>query len=147
MAEEFIVHGDAESLIIYILKNLTPELVDQNIKFSTDLIGYTAGSRHVEVSQEGSSKAGWNIINKPRVDISVRAERRSVARAIAEVIEASIFRAVGTQYAGCSLSQVKEETGIMRVPDIQEVNSHRYLFALRLVVLQDTESLSNPFLD
>lgn len=145
MAEEMVVHGDVESLIFHICKNLTPELAGHNITFSTDLVGYTAGQRHVEISQEGGTKSNWNIIDKPRIDFAVRAERRSIARAIADVLEGSMFRAVGTRFAGCSLSRVVEEAGITRVPDKEEVASHRYIFSLRLTVLPD-ESNTNPFL-
>lgn len=140
---DMLVHGDAEALVRHILKNLTPELAGKNITFSTDLKGYTEGDRWVVVSQEGSSKALFNVINKPRIDIEVRSESRTVSKDIAEFAEASIFRAVGVSAWGCTLSNVSEETGIVRVPDKEEDASHRYLFALRLTCQLHPESLES----
>lgn len=140
---ELIRHGDAEALVVHILTNLTPELSGIALPFrvSTDLVGYNEGNRWIEVSQEGSAKSNWNIINKVRVDVSVRAESRNVARDAAEIAEASIFRAVGASAFGSTLSQVTEETGILRVPDVREDVSHRYIFSLRLVLMIDLASM------
>ena len=138
---EMIIHGDAEALVRHIFVNLTPELVGKNITFSTDLVGYQEGDRWVVVSQEGSSKALWNIINKPRIDFEVNAESRSAAKDIAEICEASIFRAVGVSAYGATLTAVREETGPTRVPDKEQDASHRYVFALRLTCYLHPDSL------
>lgn len=135
MPGEFIRHGDAEALVIQII-NDTPEL-PEDFRVSTDLRGYSPTDRWVVVTQEGSSKAQWNVINKPRIDIEVRSERQSLSRDAAEIIEASIFRAVGVSAYGATLSQVKEEMGITRLPDKTEDVSYRYIFSLRLVVMID----------
>lgn len=140
---DMLIHGDSEALILHILKNLTAELVGKNITFSTDLNGYTEGDRWVVVSQEGGSKTLWNVINKPRIDIEVRSESRTVSKDISEIAEASIFRAVGVSAWGCTLTEVKEETGIVRVPDKEEDSSHRYLFALRLTCYLHPDSLES----
>lgn len=135
MADPFVLHGDAEALIIHILRNLTPELVSYNLDgISTTLRGYKEGKRWIMVSQEGSSKALWNVLNKPRVDLDIRTkDTTSVAKQIAERAEASIFRAVGTEAHGAKLCSVKEEMGITRIPDVREEASARYVFSLRLV--------------
>lgn len=147
MADPFNLHGDVEALVIDILKNLTPELSTAGIeKISSDLKGYTSGMRWVMVSQEGSSKAQWNVINKPRIDVEVRAERRTVAKDIAEILEASLFRSVGVSGFGVTISRVVEETGITRIPDKEEDGTTRYLFAVRLTCMLHPESMTNTFL-
>lgn len=139
--EPFVQHGDSEALVIHILKNLTPEFDGKNVLVRADLIGYAEGQRYIVVSQEGSSKAVWNVLNKPRVDCQVRAESRTAARDISEIAEASIFRAVGVSAYGATLSSVKEEMGITRIPDKEQETSTRYVFSLRLVCTIHPESL------
>lgn len=147
MADPFNLHGDAEALVIHVCKNLTPELASANItKVSSDLKGYTAGMRWVMVSQEGSSKALWNVINKPRMDVEVRAERRTIAKDIAEILEASIFRSVGISGYGTTITRVVEETGITRIPDKEESGTSRYLFSVRLTCMLHPDSMTNTFL-
>jgi len=141
VTQPFVRHGDAEALCIEIAKNHTPELASANFMVSTDLRGYDSGMRWIVLSQEGGSKAGWNVINKPRIDFEVRSESRNTSRDVAEILEASFFRAIGTKAWGCSLSQVKEETGILRIPDKLEDVSFRYIFSLRLVVMIDEASM------
>lgn len=144
MADPFNQHGDAEAAIVHVLKNLTPELAGKSITVRPDLIGYQSGSRWIMVSQEGSSKAQWNVINKPRIDIEVRAEKRSVAKDMAEIAEASIFRSIGTSAVGVTISQVKEEMGITRVPDKEVTAVSRYIFSVRLTCNLHPDSLQ-PF--
>ena|SRR5688572_1910034 len=146
MADPFIAHGDTEALVVHIFKNLTPELVGSGFTFATDLKGYTQGMRWVWVSQEGTSKAQWNVINKPRIDVDVRGERRTVVKDAAEILEASIFRSVGVSGFGLTISRVVEETGITKVPDKEEESSYRYIFSLRLVCNFDPDSMVNTFL-
>src|SRR5690554_5710778 len=141
MADPMNIHGDAEALCRHVLVNLTPEFTGKNITVSTDLVDYHEGDRWIVVSQEGSSKAQWNVINKPRIDFEVRAESRNVAKDIAEVAEASMFRAVGVSAWGCTLTMVKEEMGPTRVPDKEEDASNRYLFSLRLACTLHPDSL------
>lgn len=135
-----IIHGDAEALIVDILTFHTPELDDFNPKISTDLRGYTEGVRWVMVTAEGGSKALWNVINKPRIDIEVRAERRDVAHDIAQICHGSIFRAVPHSAYGATLSEAKEELGLVNVPDKEEESGYRYLFSLRIVCNIDPDS-------
>jgi hypothetical protein len=136
---ELIVHGDAEALIVSVLHDQTPELAPYSARVATDLRGYTAGSRWMMITIEGASMAQWNVLHKPRLDVEVRAERRDVAQKMAQIALASIFRAVGYQYAGAFLSEVKLETGLLNVPDKDEEESYRYIFAIRLTctVAQD----------
>lgn len=133
--DEFVRHGDAEALIIKILEE-TPEL-PAGVRVSSDLRGYDASLTWVTVAQEGSNKAQWNAINKPRIDVDVRSTRRSLARDVAEICEASIFRAINARAFGASVSQVKEEMGITRIPDSKDDVSYRYVFSLRVVMMID----------
>lgn len=146
MPDPFVRHGDAEALIIHILRDLTPELDEFDLDgISTTLRGYSEGKRWIMVSQEGSSKALWNVINKPRIDLDVRGEGdTSVVRDIAEIAEASIFRAKGAEAYGAKLCSVKEEMGITRIPDVREEASARYVFSLRLTCTVVPESESTP---
>jgi hypothetical protein len=130
---EYIEHGDAEAAIVDILVNLTPELnfVSGTPTISTNLVGYTVGDRWVCVIQEGSFEE-WPIIDRPRIDFEVYAERRSVARDIAAICLASVKYQMGRYRGfGLFLSDARVEQGLTRVPDkLQE--SVRYVFAVRL---------------
>lgn len=129
---QYIPFGDAEAAVVDILLNETPELdFPGKPTIQTNLIGYTAGARWIEVSQQGTLRR-WPKIDRPRVDVEVFAERRSVAKDIAEIALASIIRQMGTYRGfGLFISDVKVEQGITRIPDkFQE--STRYLFSLRL---------------
>ncbi len=128
-----IIHGDAEALIVDVLENLTPELQLYSPTISTDLRNYQAGMRWVMVTAEGGNHAQWNVINKPRIDVEVRAERRDVAHQIAQICFGSIYRSVPYSAYGATLSQVKTELGLVNVPDKEEEESYRYLFSLRIV--------------
>jgi hypothetical protein len=136
--DDFIRHGDVEALIIKILEE-TPEL-PAGVRIAPDLRGYTDSMTWVTVSQEGSNKAQWNVINKPRIDVDVRSTRRSLARDVAEICEAAIFRATNARAFGASISQVKEEMGITRIPDAKDDASYRYVFSLRVVTMIDPET-------
>lgn len=147
MSDNFILHGDVESFVIEILTDLTPEIPPtEGFTISTDLRNYNEGDRWVVVNQEGGTKSLHNIINKPRVDLHFRAEKRHIARDAAEIYIASLFRAVGYRSGGCSLSQVLEETGLAYVPDKYESNSYRYIYAARLTILADESTSNNTFL-
>lgn len=129
---EYIPHGDAEAAVVDILINETPELdFPGKPTIQTNLIGYSAGDRWIEVSQQGSFHR-WPKIDRPRIDIEVYAERRSVAKDIAEISLASIIRQMGAYRGfGLFISDVRVEQGITRIPDkLQE--SNRYVFAVRL---------------
>lgn len=130
---EYIDHGDAEAAVIDILVNLTPELnfFSGRPDISTNMLGYNVGDRRIVVSQEGEFE-NWPVINKPRIDFEVYAERRSVARDIAEICKASVKYQMGRYRGnGLFLSDVKVEQGLTRVPDKYQ-ESVRYVFALRL---------------
>lgn len=129
---EFIVFGDAEAAVVDILINETPELdFPGKPQIQTNLIGYSAGARWIEVTQQGSIHR-WPKIDMPRIDVMVYAERRSVAKDIAEICMASLIRQMGTYRGfGLFLSDAKVEQGITRIPDKYQ-ESDRYLFSLRL---------------
>lgn len=146
MADAMNVHGDVEALVVDILKNQTPELATAGFRISTDLKGYSSGLRWVWVSQEGSSKALWNVINKPRIDVDVRGDRRSIVKDAAEILESSLFRSVGVSGFGVTITSVKEETGITKVPDKEEEGTFRYLFSVRLACYLHPSSMQNTFL-
>lgn len=128
---EFIEHGDAEAAIVDILLN-EPELdVFGPPTVSTSLLGYSFGARWVHVTQEGSIEE-WPIIDHPRIDVEVFAERRSIARDIASICLASVKYQMGTYRGnGLFLCDAKVEQGLTRVPDKYE-EEQRYIFALRL---------------
>jgi hypothetical protein len=136
---EYIPQGDVEAAIISILRD-----ADEVINFSggapevsSDLVGYqmkdSAKRRWIMVTREGGN-IRWPNIDKPRVDIQVLAESRSVAHNLAQVAQAVIFRAMGQAFPeyGTVITDVRVETGITRVPD-RETGANRYIFALRLV--------------
>ena len=145
---EYIVHGDAEAAIIDILINDTPELPHfpphPTLTISSNMIGYEAGDRRIVVTQEGSLR-GWPKIDKPRIDIDVLAERRSIAKEIAAISLASIERSMGNYSGfGLILTDVKLEQGITRVPDkLQE--AERYIFSIRLTTVPSGTPLTVPF--
>lgn len=131
---EYIEHGDAEAAIIDILLNYTPELdfaITGHPQVRANLVGYTIGDRWILVTQEGSVEK-WPAIDKPRIDVEVYAERRSVARDVASISLASIKYHMGRYRGnGLFLSDATVEQGLTRVPDkLQEET--RYIFAVRL---------------
>lgn len=130
----YIVHGDAEAAIVDILINDTPELLGLNVFITTTWQNYAPGDRRIIVSQEGSLEI-WPKIDKPRIDVDVVAERNSVARNIASIALASIRRRMGDyQGFGLSITDVKLEQGLTRVPDKFQETS-RYIFSLRLTTV------------
>lgn len=142
---EFIIHGDAEAAVVDIFTNDTPELPhfppNPPLHISVNMLGYEAEQRRIVVIQEGATER-WPKISRPRIDVEVYAERRSVAKDIAEICLASVKRAMG-DYSGFGLfiSDVRLEQGITRIPDkLQE--SSRYLFSVRLTVTPSPPSLS-----
>ncbi len=145
---EYIVHGDAEAAVIDILSYETPELPhyppNPQLRISTNLIGYTPGSRRIVVSQEGAIEK-WPKIQRVRIDIEVFAERRSVAKDIIEICLASLKRAMGS-YSGFGLfiSDCKMEMGPTRVPDPMQETS-RYISAMRLTIVPSGNPNTVPF--
>lgn len=139
-----IVPGDAEAAVIDILRNHTPELSGLGITFSSDLVGFVPGDRWVMVTQEGSS-ARWPKIEKPRIDIEVNAATREDARDIAALCQASVLRAMGNYSGkGVTITDVRLEMGLTRVPDKLEENP-RYILALRLTTVPNGTPLTpNP---
>lgn len=131
---EYIEHGDAEAAVVDILLNYTPELQFSTGRptISTNLIGYTFNERWIMVSQEGSIEDARGIIDRPRIDVMVFAEKRSVAKDIAEICRGSIKQQAGSYTGnGLFLAFVDLEMGLTRVPDrLQGVV--RYIFGLRL---------------
>jgi hypothetical protein len=135
---EFIVGGDAEAAVVDILLNRTPELTPFSPTISTNLTGYVFGDRWVMVTQEGGFRV-WPNIDRPRIDIQVFAERRSVARDIASLCLASIIRASGFYHGhGLTLTDAIVELGLTRVPDRRQ-EADRYIFALRLTTVPHKE--------
>ncbi len=144
-AWETINFGDSEAAIVDILLNDTPEISNlvpfDNI--STNLIGYVDGDRWIYVVQLGASER-WPRINKPRIDVQVRAERRSVALDITNFCLASIKRAMGNYSGfGVNLTDVRVEQGITRVSD-PLIESSRYTFAVRLTTVPFGVPLTPP---
>lgn len=135
---EMIIGGDAEAAVRDILANLTPELpiggAHPPLNITTNLINYDPGERWIEITQEGATD-GFVKIQHVRVDVAVLAERRSVAKDIAEIALASIHRWKGNYTGfGLRICDVATEMGITRVPDkLQETS--RYIFSVRLTVV------------
>lgn len=136
-----VIHGDVEALVRDVIANLTPELVPYSVDgISTDLRGYSSGMRWIMITAEGGFTTPYNIINKPRIDVEVRAERRDVAHDMAQICHGTIFRAVPYTAFGATLSDVRTELGLVNVPDKEEEQSYRYLFSLRIVCTADPDS-------
>lgn len=134
---EYVEQGDCEAALVDELMD-APEIINFSggaPRISTDLVGFQKGLRWIKVSREGGSKA-WPNIDKPRIDINVFAETRTVAHHLAQVAEAVLFRAMGQAFPDHNLflSDVAEETGPVRVDD-PKTGTPRYVFALRLVVV------------
>lgn len=135
----YIQQGDVEAAIISVLR-AAPEITGFSggaPTVSSDYTGYDhftpSKQRWVMVTREGGN-IKWPAIDKPRIDIQVLAETRSVALRLAQVVQSVIFfRAMGQAFPtyGTTISDVKVETGITRVPD-RETGSPRYILALRL---------------
>lgn len=134
MGEELIIQGDAESAVISMLTG-SSELMGfpgGSPTVSSDLQGYQAGMRWMTVQRQGGSLF-WPRIDKPRIDVNVFAETRTVAHDLAQVAQAVCLREMGQPFpsANVFVSDVRIETGLIRVPD-PPTGSHRYLFSLRL---------------
>lgn len=145
---EYLVHGDSEAAIVDILKNDTPELPHNpphpTLHITTNMVSYNPLERWVIISQEGSIR-GWPKIDRPRIDVQVLAERRSVAHEIASIALASIERAKGSYFGfGLTITDVKLEQGLTRVPDKLEETS-RYIFSVRLTTVPYGTPLVVPF--
>jgi hypothetical protein len=131
MPGEMLIHGDAEALIVEVLRDATPELTSYAPRVSTDLRGYSSGNRWIMVTVEGGAHVIYNIISKPRIDIEVRAERRDVAHDMAQICLGSLFRAIPYSAYGATLTEVLTELGLVNVPDKEEEESYRFIFSLR----------------
>ncbi len=133
-AYDFIKQGDVEAAVISVLRTATEITAFPGgaPTVTSDYEGYQARARWIMVTREGGNIV-WPSIDKPRIDIQVLAETRTVASSLAQVAQAVIFRAMGQVFPtyGTTISGVKVETGITRVPD-RETGSPRYIFALRL---------------
>lgn len=141
---EYILQGDAEAAVLDILRNDTPELISSTpVSIKSNLIGYTPGDRWIVVEQQGASET-WPKISRPRIDVEVFAERRTVAKELAEICLASLKRAMGTYFGfGLFISDCKLELGITRIPDkLQETS--RYVFAVRLTIVPSGPALQVP---
>lgn len=128
----FLPDGDPEAAVVDILTNLTPELSASRVTVSTNLVGFTPGDRWVEVVQTGGLQR-WPVILRPRIDLDVYAERRSVARDVTNICVASVKRAMGSyDNFGFRLIDCHVESGPIRIPDpLQDVT--RYVTSLRLL--------------
>jgi len=129
---EYIEQGDAEAAIVDILRQ-SDQLTDFDpLTVSTNLVGYGFGQRWVYVIAEGGIQKWPHVIYRPRIDVEVFAERRSVAHDIALVCLASVQNRMGNYWGnGLFLSDASLEQGLIRVPDKYEEET-RYTFALRL---------------
>lgn len=134
----YIKQGDAEAALIHVLRSATEitTYAGGAPEVASDYTGYRATDpakrRWIMVTREGGSTI-WPAIDKPRIDVQVLAETRTIAQDLAQVALAVIFRAMGQAFPayGTTISDVRVETGITRVPD-RETGSPRYIFALRL---------------
>lgn len=140
-----IIYGDSEAMIVDILTNLTPELdlISGRPTVSTNLIGYASNLRWIKVDQQGGLE-GWPNIYKPRIDIEVRAERRSVALDLSHYCMNSVRRQMGIYDGfGVRLNHVRVEMLPVRIPDLLE-ETCRYVTTLRLWCVPGTPHLLPP---
>lgn len=142
---EYVVQGDAEAAVIDILTNDTPELPSvPELKVRANMRGYIDGERRIVVIQQGSLLR-WPKISRPRVDVECYAERRTVAKELAEISVASLFRSMGGYDGfGLKLIHCHMEQGPTRIPDkLQQAD--RYIFSVRLTVIPYGDALAVPF--
>lgn len=129
---EYLVSGSAEGAVVDILTNYTPELYGSCI-ISTNMLGFVPLQRRIVVSQEGSVRV-WPKIDRPRIDIDVYGERRTPTEMIADIVLATLRRAVGYAGMGLKITDMEVEVGKTRVPDpLQE--TPRYFMSARLTTV------------
>jgi len=132
---EFILAGSAEGAVIDILTNLTPELPADCI-VSANMIGFVAYQRRIVISKEGAVRV-WPKIDRPRIDIDVYGERRTPTEQMADIVLASLRRAVGYSGMGLNITDMEVEVGPTRVPDPLE-ETPRYFMSVRLTTTPGT---------
>lgn len=100
------------------------------------MTGFVPLTRRIVVSQEGSVRV-WPKIDRPRIDIDVYGERRTPTEMIADIVLASLRRAVGYRGMGLVITDMEVEVGKTRVPDpLQE--TPRYFISVRLTTVPGT---------
>lgn len=145
---EMIIQGDAEAALVDILRTLTPELPTGGshppLNISTSMIGYEPGDRRIVITQQGGVE-GFVKIARPRLDVEVFAERRSIAKDIIEICLGSIKRQMGA-YSGFGLfiSDVTIEMQPANIPDKMQETA-RYVAAVRLTVVPSGAANTIPF--
>jgi hypothetical protein len=128
------LHGDIEALIIDVLAN-DPDIAGYSPTVTSDMVGFQQNARWIEVIRQGGNvTTSSGVIDKPRVDINVFAESRTVAHDIAQLTQRALLLARGTSGFGCKITDVKIETGIYRSPD-KFSDTPRFILALRLTVV------------
>lgn len=137
----YVRHGDPVAAAIDILTNHTPELAEYEIvNIAGDMTNWVSPQRWIQVSREGGLRV-WPKLSKPRLDFDVYAENSNVCADIADICEASIFRA---QYEyrgyGVRLQKVIEEVGPVEAYDKHQ-ETPRYFFTLRLHTTPDPASM------
>lgn len=126
------LQGDIEALVVQILQeNAALDAFAPNV--ATNMVGFTKASRWIEVTRQGGNLL-FPKIDKPRVDINVYADKRSVALDMAQLVQRALLLARGTAGFGCKITDIKVETGIYRDPD-KLSDSPRYILALRFTVV------------
>lgn len=132
---EVILHGDTEAAVIQLLSSETiVTILVPSTNISASLIGYSSGSRWIEISLEGGTYT-FPKFYRPRIDIYVYASNRSDAIDICNAITGSLTKQMGepTVRQGTRIIDVKVENGWARVPD-KETDSPRYIGGFRLTV-------------
>lgn len=141
---EYIIFGDSEAAVVDILKHAPEIQAFTPVSVTTDLKGYERGNRWIEVSRAGGSYRFFRY-ERPRIDITVYAERRSVAYDIMATAQAVMFReqanyrGLGINYLACQV-----ESGIFESNE-KDTDQVRYILALRLIIKASPTTPNSPY--
>ncbi|HLL68814.1 MAG TPA: hypothetical protein VK453_24335 [Micromonosporaceae bacterium] len=128
----YVVFGDAEAAVVDILRDSTQ--VDAfNPVISTDLIGYTAGDKWVQVRRTGGIPTLWMHVDNPLIAFDVHADDKGVALDLADAARGAVFAARGYSGRGLQLYDITDTTGLTWAPDEAQPDVPRYQFTLSLV--------------
>jgi hypothetical protein len=136
-----VFYGDEEKFAMDLLRadsfllSLYPDCT-----ISGDLIGYQKGRNWVQVVAKGGNILDATKISKPRIDFYILGANRESARKIGQlVMRAFLLKAGFYTVDQMTLSDVKVETGLVRVPD-KATDADRYVLSLRLTVIHNNMS-------
>lgn len=142
---DYVNFGDIEAAVVDYYINDCPLLIAHIpvTNISTNMVGYVDGDRWIQITQQGSVEV-WPTVDRPRIDVEVYAERRSVALDLANIALGYLKMMPGNYTGfGLTVTDCKREQGITRIPD-PYIESSRYIFARRLTTRPVGDPLVPP---